>query len=886
MYDPFRSSRLVLLAAFALLLGGGPAFGQTIIHVDQNASGSSQTGTCWCSPYLDLQDALDAATAGDEIRVADGIYTPDRGTDDRTMSFQLKDSVAVYGGYAGSGAPDPDARDIVAYETILSGDLAGNDVEVNALIDLLPTEPTRAENSYHVLYHPEGLGLTETAILDGFTISGGNADGVGFHAFGGGMFNYENHPTVVDCLFEGNSAFEYGGGMFNDDNLSTITGCEFRANLAHIGGGMFSNFSSPTLAGCTFDGNWAYLAGGSAGGGGLAIDGSLGSLPVEMTQCSFRNNHGDRSGGGLLLLGGSCALDECQFEGNEAPAGMGGAVSLEGGGLYPRTFVKCTFSGNSAVHGGGVSSDTNAFVMRNCAFTGNSAVSGGALRILSGPGTLTNCTLGQNAAGSGEAGVNLERDDAELIITNSILWNDGDEIQHHIDATVSVEYSNVGSGWPGVGNLDTDPLFVDADGADNIAGTEDDDLRLSAGSPCIDAGDNSAVDMCDTDLDGKIRAMDDLDTSDSGSGTAPIVDMGAYEFAGLAEDCNSNDIHDVCEIQQVPTADCDENSILDECEPGYADCNENGLADFCDISGGSSDDCNADLIPDDCQLDDNDCNDDLTPDDCQLEGNDCDSNGTPDDCQPDDDCNTNGTRDICELATRDGSDCNANEVLDECDIAVGDSIDADANEIPDDCEVPTNRYIAVVINEELEPLAYRVDLIASEYFAESIGTVGWLGEPDANNVSRVVGSAYYTDTWPRVLYVSDCEIVPVATYEVWATTDGAAFFNPREVATIQRPGVWYYGDTVGEGTGELPPRAGFTPPNGIVNVTDVHAYILTADGPTTPSALVPWVDLHGLGYGCPPNFILNVSDLQRILFGLEGQEYTDTAYQLDPADCP
>ncbi|UCE59198.1 MAG: hypothetical protein JSU63_17360 [Phycisphaerales bacterium] len=164
--------------------------------------------------------------------------------------------------------------------------------------------------------------------------------------------------------------------------------------------------------------------------------------------------------------------------------------------------------------------------------------------------------------------------------------------------------------------------------------------------------------------------------------------------------------------------------------------------------------------------------------------------------------------------------------------------------------------------------------------------MGWLGEPDDNEVSFVVDTPHYSDSWPRVLYVGDCEIVPVATYQIWATSNGVDFFDPREIATIQRPGVWYYGDTVGDGTGDLLPLPGFTPPNGIVNVTDVSAYLLTADGPASPSTLTTWVDLHGLGNGCPPNFVLNVSDLQRILFGLEGQEYADSPDQLDPADCP
>ncbi|UCE61023.1 MAG: hypothetical protein JSU63_04575, partial [Phycisphaerales bacterium] len=150
----------------------------------------------------------------------------------------------------------------------------------------------------------------------------------------------------------------------------------------------------------------------------------------------------------------------------------------------------------------------------------------------------------------------------------------------------------------------------------------------------------------------------------------------------------------------------------------------------------------------------------------------------------------------------------------------------------------------------------------------------------------IVGLPYYSDSWPEVVHIGACQIIPVATYEIRGTADGVYFSAPLEVGTILRPGVWYYGDTVGVGTGALPPAPGFTEPNGIIGVNDITAYLLTAQGDSSPSAHTTWVDLHGLGDGAPPNYLLNVSDLQRILIGHEGQRYGDAADQLDPADCP
>jgi hypothetical protein len=107
---------------------------------------------------------------------------------------------------------------------------------------------------------------------------------------------------------------------------------------------------------------------------------------------------------------------------------------------------------------------------------------------------------------------------------------------------VSISYSNVqgsgGSGGSGGGNIDSDPLFVDPDGADDEAGTLDDDLRLSTSSPCIDAANNDLVPMdITTDLDGHPRLVDDPFTDDTGLGDCLIVDMGAYEYQDGPTEC-------------------------------------------------------------------------------------------------------------------------------------------------------------------------------------------------------------------------------------------------------------------------------------------------------------------------------------------------------------
>ena len=93
------------------------------IYVDDDADGTNY-GSSWADAYNNLRDALSVAIYGDEIWVAEGIYKPDLGTGitsgDREATFQLVHGVALYGGYAGIGAQDPNERDIFTYKSILS----------------------------------------------------------------------------------------------------------------------------------------------------------------------------------------------------------------------------------------------------------------------------------------------------------------------------------------------------------------------------------------------------------------------------------------------------------------------------------------------------------------------------------------------------------------------------------------------------------------------------------------------------------------------------------------------------------------------------------------------------------------------------------------------
>jgi hypothetical protein len=189
------------------LLAGVPCWAD-VIYVKEGGTGG---GTSWADAYGDLQDGLDDTDPCDVIWVAEGTYYPTSdyglGIGDRGKHFRMKNGVGIYGGFPDIGNPNMADRDPNMYETILSGDLLGNDNPDTPVEDLYD-DPCRLDNCYNIFYHI-GTNLNKTAILNGFTITGGNAN-VGYpHFFGAGMLNYDyNNPTLINCKFYRNSAQE------------------------------------------------------------------------------------------------------------------------------------------------------------------------------------------------------------------------------------------------------------------------------------------------------------------------------------------------------------------------------------------------------------------------------------------------------------------------------------------------------------------------------------------------------------------------------------------------------------------------------------------------------------------------------------------------------
>jgi uncharacterized repeat protein (TIGR01451 family) len=589
-----------------------------VLYVDQNATGD-QTGASWDDALLTLQDALQVTEAC-EIWVAEGVYYPDEGgsqaEDDYRATFQLKNGVEIYGGFAGTET-SRDQSDWQANPTVLSGDLEQDDVDLNG-DGLLAYTETVGVNAWHVLVAEN---VTGTIRIEGLNIrSGVNASGDG-----AGMYLKNSLLHMQDVVVESNHAVN-GGGIASIYSSVTLEGVAFLGNSATLdntggGGGLYLYGAMPgywqNVNNVTFVGNRA----GYAGGGGLRVQHS----PFDVTNSAFISNTAISDytvtepvgGGGMVMVNAwQTTIADTLFRDNHAIGRLEPGDDIpersfgNGGGLHVHfsdsELVRVTFQDNSAALGGGIYIYAHGeeqlsqvtFINNHAYYLGGGAYSDGALdpsyhqalfthnrapycgalcgwNILADSVFAYNHAYDPNPYDTNQHGIGGALNGYPSKIINSAFysntadtygpdlasWYAGGElinvtmasgigcpavgsvgssmtimnsIIHSMegDCTVTFRHSiygelNVTSVTDGGGNLpDVDPLFVDlANG----------NLRLQSASPAIDSGNTALAtygiggEPILTDLDGNPRLVDLPTVPDTGSGPAPIVDMGAYE---------------------------------------------------------------------------------------------------------------------------------------------------------------------------------------------------------------------------------------------------------------------------------------------------------------------------------------------------------------------
>lgn len=489
-------SRPFVLAAFCVCTGFLSSSQAAVWHVDQSAPPGGD-GTSWASPFADLQQALQTAAPGDEIRVARGLYKPAPPGVDRSATFLLRSGMTLKGGYLGFGSDAPDTRNPDLFVTTLSGDLNDNDAAGNTF-----------DNSRHVITTVELQTVPPAPLppctIDGFTIRAGYAE------------SYQN-----------------GGGVYAQTELK-LSHCRLQANTAEHGGALYAARTC-TVTDCVFEENQARAAGG-------AVHLPWGYWYHELRRCTFRRNRA-ANGGAIDYFYCNPTVVSCTFESNQATQ-LGGAIR---GNYYPLSCVNCDFYGNSANSGGGIWTEFGTSLV-GCVFSGNAASANfGYYGAAKGADAIVNCTFYANRAYR-VGGVSPSYNFA---IRNSIFWGNYDQAGNGLPAQLTFDPSspnqvlshNSIQGWTappdGQHNDGVDPKFILPAGVDGAAGTPDDNLRLAIKSPAADSGDNAAVpaDAADVDedgdttetlpldIDGEARISNDPYVPSDGA----VVNRGAYE---------------------------------------------------------------------------------------------------------------------------------------------------------------------------------------------------------------------------------------------------------------------------------------------------------------------------------------------------------------------
>ncbi|NGM63609.1 hypothetical protein G5B30_16995, partial [Sphingobacterium sp. SGG-5] len=549
--------------------------GNGVVYVKKGGSGNG-SGDGWGNAVGELADALKAAKTDTDIKeiwVAGGTYKPAYRIDnlsdadplDRWNTFLMVNNVKVYGGFAG----DEDAiedRDLdnPTYETILSGDLGGddsNDMDVN-----------RSDNAYKVMVF---AGNTGSALLDGFTVKGGKASSVtglnginGQHidAHGAGIYIKGASPTLSNILVTGNDARTvsgggiwlhtsaavldqvkvdgnqggFGAGLYTNGFSGSISHSEIRNNTGDSGGGMYNVAFTGTVNNTIIDGNTAGISGGVSNnyastatftdvtlssnkasgsyGGGMSNDAS----PVVLNNVIISDNWANR-GAGIFNLNSAITVTNSVIQNNTTNPGN---ANNNGGGIYNMgassngTFKNILISDNTAQgSGGGVWIEDSAPRFINTTISGNTSK-----RYQSVGGLYNNGTS------------------AGAIVQNSIIWGNhyingsnriDNNLKHNGSAMPTVSYSLIGnnegetgSAWKasfgtdgGNNSIGIDPEFTDAGNGD---------YSLAVSSPAVNKGSNSlftGLDANTKDLAGNDRIYK---YSDGG-----VIDMGAYELQAI-----------------------------------------------------------------------------------------------------------------------------------------------------------------------------------------------------------------------------------------------------------------------------------------------------------------------------------------------------------------
>jgi hypothetical protein len=388
----------------------------TVVYVDSANTSGTQNGASWATAYVNLSTGIGAAGAGDSVWVAKGTYKPVT-----NGSYTMKAGVKIFGGFLNT------------YTTFAQRDWQNN-------VAIL-------HGNNNIVIVNNANNLTSTAVLDGFTITGGSNST--FLGNGGGMYNYNSSPSISSCTFANNtcasgssSNSSNGAGMYNSNASPVITNCTFSNNtcsgfgsVSCAGAGMYNGNSSPIISNCNFLNNTTTtsLSSGNCAGGAMA---NYFSTPT-VNNCTFSNNtsisyypggSGRSWGGAIYNFASSTIVSGCTFSNNLSSNGgtgpnggapitysysYGGAIMFND--IASPTISNCTFSNNSTSGGNGYGyggaiyiATGTSLTINNSTFSNNTSSGysnlGGGLFIQNVSTKINSCNFVGNKCNSGFGG--------------------------------------------------------------------------------------------------------------------------------------------------------------------------------------------------------------------------------------------------------------------------------------------------------------------------------------------------------------------------------------------------------------------------------------------------------------------------------------------------
>lgn len=366
-----------------------------VYYVDLSATGTND-GSSWLDAFTTIESAIDAATIGDEIWVAQGSYTPE--TTSSTDYYSLKNGVEMYGGFSGTEML-LEERNVELYTTTLDGNI--ND----------PGSST--DNLLHVV---KALDVTLSTRLDGFTIINGRADGTFLTSeMGGGFMNEGGSCSIANCTFLGNYC-SYGGGAIAQysNGILNMDNCIIRSNLSDSkGGGIIVRIGTLNITNSDISSN-------ECAGSGGAIRVYEGTINLD--RCSISGNIAGNSSTINVDDEGAINCTNSVIVGNVANSSSVANISLLSNN-ESHSFINCTIAHNRNNDSENVANSRSMFLndnteIRNCIVWDNNGVGTGEIN--SGGTTISHSIVSGGYTISGEQQPNIYQNDPEFVSpTNS-----------------------------------------------------------------------------------------------------------------------------------------------------------------------------------------------------------------------------------------------------------------------------------------------------------------------------------------------------------------------------------------------------------------------------------------------------------------------------------